>query len=81
MARDRLDDNPSAVKSFLKTEEIPWVTLNDAQDQHPMAAHYGTMSIPQAFLVDRTGKVVSTRARGRELENQLAKLFAKGGPK
>jgi hypothetical protein len=40
-----------------------------------MAKKFGVSSIPTAFLVDREGKLVSTMARGPELERLLEKLL------
>ena len=40
-----------------------------------MAKYYGVMGIPTVILVDKEGKVVSTRARGEELGLLLGKLL------
>ena len=42
---------------------------------NPLAVHYGISGIPTAILVDKEGKVVSTDARGPELNRMLAKLL------
>jgi len=73
-----LDKNVGAVKRFVKQKNIPWTMLFDPAHKgwgNPMAKHYGVHGIPTLILVDRKGKVVSTRARGPELAKQLKKLI------
>ena len=76
-----LDQDRKALEKFLESEKLPWVQLFQSEDkskmggQHPMAIRYGVTSIPAAFLVDREGKVVSTNARGAELEIELNRLL------
>ena len=48
----------------------------ESQGQHPAARRYGVFSIPTMILVGRDGKVLSTRARGEELNEMLKKQFA-----
>jgi hypothetical protein len=45
-----------------------------------VATYYGIMGIPTVILVDKEGKVVSTRARGPELGKQLAALLGPAEP-
>ena len=71
-----LDQDRPALEEFLHKEQNPWVTLHDgAWDSNPVATHYGIMGIPTVILVDKEGKVVSTRARGPELGRLLAELL------
>jgi peroxiredoxin len=76
-----LDRSRKKLETFLQKEGLPWAQLfDDAAEkgsgwQHPMAVRYGVSSIPAAFLVDKTGKVVSTEARGPALEQLLLKLL------
>jgi thiol-disulfide isomerase/thioredoxin len=73
-----LDDQLLTLKEFLADQALPWVNLFDETStgwDHPMATRYQVKSIPLAILVDRQGKVVSTSARGAELEALLERLL------
>lgn len=70
------------VEEFLDEMEIPWATLYDQQAQgwHPLALRYGVMSIPTGILVDGQGNVVSIRAQGDKLKQELKSLLGEGPP-
>jgi len=75
-----LDNNVQALQQFVQRERLPWKQLFDAVGQpkgkqNPMAVRYGVSAIPAAFLVNREGKVVSTDARGDELDRLLKQLL------
>jgi thiol-disulfide isomerase/thioredoxin len=75
-----LDHEREALESFLSANAIPWTTLFSPDPvkrgwEDPIAAHYGLMGIPAAFLVDQNGKVVSISVRGENLDEALAKLL------
>jgi thiol-disulfide isomerase/thioredoxin len=72
-----LDQNRQALEAYLKEKQVPWITLHEAdQDgRHPATTRYGISGIPTMFLVGRDGNVISTRARGGELNRLLAEQF------
>ncbi|MDZ7618115.1 MAG: TlpA disulfide reductase family protein [Patescibacteria group bacterium] len=70
-----LDREREQLETFLKEREIPWVTLYEGEGRNPMADYYGVMGIPQMMLIGPDGKVISTRARGHDLEKLLADRF------
>ncbi len=77
-----LDPDRASLEEYLATppgdgEPFPWATLHDrdAQGGHPLGTYYGITDLPRRFLVDREGKVVSTRAYGRELDTLLEQLL------
>ncbi len=76
-----LDNERKPLERFIRNEGVPWGQLFDDSSadaigwRHPMAVRYGVNSIPAAFLVDRDGKIVSTEARGPELERLIKKLL------
>lgn len=75
-----LDESPEVAGAFLKEQEITWATLvGQTADQtgweHPMAVRYGIRKLPQAFLVDQEGKVVSMCAKGEKLGKLLHDLL------
>lgn len=68
-----LDRDREALEKFLVDEQTPWITLHDGDwKDNSVASYYGVMGIPTVILVDKEGKVVSTRARGEELVRLLA---------
>ena len=75
-----LDERRPALEAFLEKEPLPWVVLHDqGWDENKNARHYGVTTVPTVLLVDRTGKILSTNARGEELQKQLAKVFENKG--
>lgn len=70
-----LDERREAVESFLRRSKLPWVQLFEEGSASPAAQYYGVSGIPFMVLVGRDGTVISTTARGRELDRELEKLF------
>lgn len=72
-----LDRDRGALDKYVEKEQLPWSILYEegAEWNHPMASHYGVMAIPSVILVDREGKVVSLRARGKRLNELLLDLI------
>ena len=72
-----LDQNRADLQAVLAKEQIPWPNLfqEGTGAEHPMALKYGVRAIPSSFLIDGQGNVVSTRARGVELERLLEHSF------
>jgi thiol-disulfide isomerase/thioredoxin len=76
-----LDNDRKALESFVRQRSLPWVQIVDNAPrtkqgrQETLSNRYNISSIPTAFLVDRDGKVVSTFARGEELQKLLNQLL------
>ncbi len=75
-----MDDTRAAFEKCVENKEITWVNIVSEEEgkrgwDAPMADYYGITGIPTAILVDQKGKVVSLRARGRELDEQLESLL------
>lgn len=70
-----LDRSREQLEAFLKEKQIPWTILYKDEERSPTIAYYGVMAIPAMILVDKDGKVVSTRARGEQLRTELEKLL------
>ncbi|TWU47600.1 Thiol-disulfide oxidoreductase ResA [Rubripirellula tenax] len=71
-----LDRTLEACEDYVAKEELTWTNLISDQDDemgwdNPIATHYGISGIPTAILVDKAGKVISMRARGKELDRLL----------
>ena len=43
--------------------------------QDPVAQLYNISSIPATFILDREGKILATRLRGKALETKIAELL------
>lgn len=65
-------DGPNSadrLRQFVDKERMPWPQHYDGLIwKSPLANHYAITGIPAMLLLDREGRLVSTRARGRELE-------------
>ena len=75
-----LDHNRADLEDFIETEEIPWRQIffdpgEAGESENAIADYYGVSGIPTMFLIGRSGKVVSIRARGEALRQQLAEMF------
>lgn len=71
-----MDSTRDAFEKCIEDREITWVNIvSEGGWEAPMAQHYGITGIPTAILVDKEGKVVSLRARGRELDRLLEDLL------
>lgn len=80
-----LDKSLEACEKYVQQEELQWVNLMSDEDgqrgwDNPLATHYGISAIPTAILVDQEGRVVSLRARGKELDRLLEELLGKPEP-
>lgn len=68
-----LDEDAAVLREFIKEQEIPWRQIFDGQKWDARLAQlYGVRSIPAPFLIDREGKVISVKARGRLLEELVS---------
>ncbi|MGB7329276.1 MAG: TlpA disulfide reductase family protein [Rubripirellula sp.] len=71
-----LDRTLEACQEYVEQEELGWTNLISDKEaemgwDNPVATYYGISGIPTAILVDKEGKVVSMRARGKELDRLL----------
>lgn len=71
---DRPGDDEKLSK-FIENRKMPWPCIN-IEDSRPLATKYAVNSIPFPVLVDRSGNVVSLRARGPQLDRLLERLLA-----
>ena len=72
-----IDEDRDALEQYVEDEHVAWITLHekDLGWEHPALKHYGITGIPCMFLVDKEGNVVSTKARGEELNKLLEGLL------
>ena len=76
-----IDDDLDALKSFTESEKTPWIVISQAMSVEKGKTDYSEVykieAIPAMFLLDKDGKVVSTKARGPILERLLKDIFKK----
>ncbi len=74
-----VDKDLDALKEFVATENPPWAVLADCHPKNAqrMASKFGISGIPAFVLVGTDGKVVDVNCRGKELGQQLEKLFSR----
>lgn len=75
-----LDSDRERLAKFLEEKQSPWLNVHNddtAMDGMKMADYCGVSGIPCMVLLDKEGKVVSTRARGPELTRLLEELLGK----
>ncbi len=75
-----LDQTLDACEKYVAKEDLTWTNLiSDKEGElgwdNPLATYYGITGIPTAILVDQDGKVVSLKARGKELDRLLEEIL------
>jgi hypothetical protein len=72
-----MDHRLEPLQKFVKEKEIPWGIVYGNTKPSPSFEYYNFSAIPKMILVGKDGKVVSTNARGKELDSLLEKLLEK----
>jgi thiol-disulfide isomerase/thioredoxin len=67
------------LKEYIEKKKVPWPNMY-TEGGHPAMEYYGVSSIPCMVLIGRDGKVISTEARGPELDRLLEEQFAEAKP-
>ena len=71
-----LDNDETRLRDFLKKNEIPWRQVYSGMGwDSPVAQQYGIYSIPNMWLIDKEGKLISNYARGEKLESMVVKAL------
>ena len=72
-------DRPGAKDAWLaaiKADDLEWTQVSDLQFwNNAVVKLYGIQSVPQNFLIDPTGKIISHNLRGEDLDNFLEKTL------
>jgi thiol-disulfide isomerase/thioredoxin len=69
------DENRETLEKFVKDRAIPWGIVYGDDAPSPSFEYYGISGIPLMILVGKDGKVISTSARGEELDKLLERQF------
>jgi thiol-disulfide isomerase/thioredoxin len=72
---DREQDRQKLV-DFCAKEDMPWPQHYDGRYwKNEIAVSYGITGIPAMFLLDQSGRLVATDARGEKLEQEVKRLL------
>lgn len=69
------DHSQEEWKEALKEENLPWENYIDQNRQ--AISEYKVQYIPSIFIVDKSGKIIAEKLRGKELSDFLENYFAK----
>ncbi len=75
-----MDRDKVRMKKYVDDKDLSWLQLVNFNPKttswnNPIAVEFGVMSIPATIMIDREGKVVSLRCRGKILDQMLVKLI------
>ena len=63
-------------QAFTAEKDMPWPQYYDGTYwKNPLGRKYAIQAIPAMFLLDKTGRLVSTNARGPKLEQEVMRLL------
>ena len=68
-----LDDEEVILQNYVKANDIPWRQIFDqGAGTDSLALQYGIGDIPEMWLIDREGRLITHKARGADLERLVA---------
>ena len=68
-----LDDEEIILQNYVKANDIPWRQIFDqGAGTDSLALQYGIGDIPEMWLIDREGRLITHKARGADLERLVA---------
>lgn len=71
-----LDFDETQLRNFLIENEIPWRQVFSGEGwDSPLAKKYGIYGIPNMWLIDKEGKLISHQARGNALEQMVVEAL------
>jgi thiol-disulfide isomerase/thioredoxin len=66
----------SALVEYIREHDLPWPQHFDGQGwKNEYAVKFGVRAIPAMFLIDQSGRIASTDARGPKLEAEIRRLL------
>ena len=65
-----LDDEESELRDYIKKNDIQWRQIYSGErwENDPLALQYKIRGVPEQWLIDRDGKLITHKARGEDLE-------------
>lgn len=71
-----LDPDPERWKTVVRFEEIPWISVREADPQNPVYSRLmNVTSLPSNLLYDPQGNIVNTNLAGRNLLIRMDQIF------
>ncbi len=71
-----LDHNKDKWLGAIEKYNMPWIQVSDLKGwECEVAKLYNVTGIPRVFLLDKEGKIISSKLRGEELSNKMDELF------
>ena len=71
-----LDNEETELRDYIKENDIPWRQIYSEEGwDSPVVQQYGITGIPEQWLIDREGKLISHKARGEALERLVAEAL------
>ncbi len=71
-----LDNDEANLREYLKEKNITWRQVFSGKGwDSPVARQYGIYSIPNMWLIDKDGKLISNNARGKKLESLVVEAL------
>jgi len=76
---ERGADPVAAIREHVEHSKLPWIiiseTLTQRAGQPSYEQSFAITGVPMMLLVDKTGKIIMTQARGAALQARLAEIF------
>ncbi len=72
-----LDDEESELRDYIKENDIQWrqVFSGKAWREDPLAQQYNITGVPNQWLIDKDGKLITHKARGEKLEQLVVEAL------
>ncbi len=70
-----LDTDQEAWLKAIATDGMTWPQLSDLKINNLAKQLYGVESIPDNFLINKDGKIIARKLRGKQLREKLMELF------
>lgn len=71
-----LDSDETRLRNYLKENDISWRQVFSGKGwDSPVSRQYGIYSIPNMWLIDKEGKLITNSARGEKLEKLVAEAL------
>lgn len=71
-----LDNKKDKWLGAVKKYDMPWIQVSDLKGwECPVAKTYSVTGIPRVFLLDKEGKIISSKLKGEELAKKMDELF------
>ena len=72
-----LDDEESELRNYLKENDIQWRQIYSGERwvDDPLARQYKIRGVPEQWLIDRDGKLITHKARGEKLERLVVEAL------